>query len=204
MPCENTKTNTRLRWEDLAGLSLHQQRQKLLERMANSVVARRKFWEKVTKPKPDDCWLWQGARYADGYGMLVMMVNYHAFGFRSHRVSFYLKNGYLPDDLFICHRCDTPTCVNPSHLFLGKQKQNMDDKVSKKRQAFNENHGRHKLTCEQVQKARKMHFLENKPLTQVAKHFGLCNSAMGSLLSGKNWKHLPWPAEIGMFDPMFT
>src|SRR4026208_1191601 len=71
------------------------------------------FWSKVQKT--DSCWLWTGLKNHNGYGV---------FGGRQHRTTTHRKmwamtNGLIPDGLFVCHRCDTPACVNPDHLFLG-------------------------------------------------------------------------------------
>lgn len=193
------KTSTPLPSENWEELSLRQKRQKLLERMANSEADQRKFWRKVKIAGPDECWLWQGARYKDGYGCKCMMVNYIMYGFRVNRISYFLKHGELSDDLFVCHKCDVPTCVNPNHFFLGKQLQNMQDKVRKSRQAFGEKHGRCKLTSDQVQEIRILHFNHNTPVTEMAKRFNVGTSTIWSMLSGINWKYLPWPKEI---DPM--
>lgn len=89
-----------------------------------------RFWSKVDLKGPDDCWEWQASKLPDGYG---------SFGVRSrvvdkaHRVSWVLKNGPIPDGMSVCHRCDNPPCVNPDHLFLGTQQDNMKDMVSKGR-----------------------------------------------------------------------
>lgn len=191
----------RLRWEDLEGLSLHQQRQKLLERMANSEVAQEKFWKKVERRGPNDCWIWTGAQDENGYGNLKMMVNYVSFGFRSHRVAFYLVRGFMPPDTFACHKCDVPLCVNPDHLFLGGQHANQADKVMKDRQAFGEKHGRSKLTVAQVQEARLLRLRDKISIKALAQKFGLSCSSMASVLDGTHWSRVPFPDL--MDDPMF-
>lgn len=75
------------------------------------------------------CWLWSGPATPRGYGV---------FGFngqsqRAHRVSYSLAKGSIPAGIGVCHKCDTPACINPDHLFLGDQKANIADAVAKGR-----------------------------------------------------------------------
>jgi len=76
----------------------------------------------------DDCWEWPGNRDAKGYG--------YVFGKqlrRTHRVMYELMYGPIPEGMLVCHRCDNPSCMNPSHLFLGTSADNNRDCVAKGR-----------------------------------------------------------------------
>lgn len=85
-----------------------------------------RFWVKVEKSA--GCWLWRGARGPRGYGHFkIQQIE------RAHRVAFAIANGPIPADMFVLHRCDVPTCVNPAHLFLGTQADNMADRDRKGR-----------------------------------------------------------------------
>ncbi len=90
-------------------------------------------------PEPmSGCWLWLRARIPEGYGHIA--VDGKNLG--AHRVSYETFVGPIPDGLWVLHRCDTPPCINPRHLFLGTHKQNVADSAAKGRH----HHGR-KLDC---------------------------------------------------------
>lgn len=88
------------------------------------------FWEYVEKRGESECWLWRGGKSGDGYG--VFKIRQYA-RVSAHRISYALANGEEPGLGHVCHRCDTPLCCNPQHLFLGDPKINAVDKVRKGR-----------------------------------------------------------------------
>lgn len=85
-----------------------------------------RFWAMVEKGNA--CWLFQGALNNKGYGKFYFQGRLCG----AHRVAWALQFGALPDQ-HVCHRCDTPACVNPAHLFLGSQRDNLRDMASKGR-----------------------------------------------------------------------
>jgi hypothetical protein len=88
-----------------------------------------RFWARVDKS--GECWLWTGPRDKDGYGK----ANVRRRALRAHRVSWTMANGAIPEGLIVCHRCDTPACVRPDHLWLGTQLDNVRDMTAKGRPA---------------------------------------------------------------------
>lgn len=89
-----------------------------------------RFWKKVEKKSPDECWEFKGAKYEHGYGCLSVGGRKNK---GAHRISYVIHFGEIPNDLHVLHKCDNPPCVNPNHLFLGTHKQNMEDKSRKGR-----------------------------------------------------------------------
>ena len=92
-----------------------------------------RFWRLVKKAGPDGCWLWQGSKKRGGYGQITMRVNSKMIPVGAHVASYQIHNGPIPDGLHVCHSCDNPPCVNPSHLWLGTAKDNANDAQIKNR-----------------------------------------------------------------------
>lgn len=82
-----------------------------------------RFWSKVAVKGPEDCWEWTAARYASGYGC----IRIDGKNKKAHRISYEIHKGPIPDGLLVMHSCDRRHCVNPSHLSVGTQKQNIKD-----------------------------------------------------------------------------
>lgn len=91
-----------------------------------------RFWAKVDQN--GDCWEWMASRLPRGYGLFTP----HGRGSRSyaHRTSWEIHFGPIPAGLWVLHHCDNPSCVRPSHLFLGTRADNMNDAANKSRLVF--------------------------------------------------------------------
>jgi len=93
------------------------------------------FWRMVEMDSANACWLWIGALRPNGYGV----TKYQGRRWAAHRLAWVLTNGSIPDGMLVCHRCDTPLCCNPKHLFLGTVRDNMQDMLKKGRDALTGN-----------------------------------------------------------------
>lgn len=91
----------------------------------------RRFWGKVKRGAPNECWEWQGGHFAQGYG--ITQWNRRNVG--AHRVAYALTHGGELPDLYVCHSCDNRSCCNPAHLWLGTPQDNMTDMMRKGRAA---------------------------------------------------------------------
>jgi len=90
-----------------------------------------RFWAKVQMIPFHPCWEWAGSQ-GNGYGQIGAGGG-EAGSIGAHRASWLIHHGPIPDGVFVLHRCDNKTCVNPDHLFLGTPGDNMRDKVAKGR-----------------------------------------------------------------------
>lgn len=95
----------------------------------NSRPLEERFWKKVKKSNISDCWIWSGFKNPHGYGGIEIKGGMAL----AHRVAWELTYGKVPEELYVLHHCDNPTCVNPSHLFLGTQADNIRDMCLKGR-----------------------------------------------------------------------
>lgn len=117
-------------------------------------------------PVPEaGCWLWNKYIKRDGYG------HFRSFNKKvlAHRASYIAFFGDIPEGLLVCHKCDTPSCVNPEHLFLGTHKENSEDRNNKGRQATGLTHGKAKLSEADVQAIRN----STKRYKDIAHEFGV-------------------------------
>jgi hypothetical protein len=89
----------------------------------------KRFWDKVKIAGPNDCWEWQACKNKHGYGEFFFNGRRHG----AHRVAYQLTYGDFDQNLVCCHKCDNTSCVNPKHLFLGTQQDNVDDMMKKGR-----------------------------------------------------------------------
>ena len=141
-----------------------------------------RFESKITKVV-SGCWLWGGSLDTGGYGRFN--INGKTSG--AHRLSYEIKNGDIPRGKHILHTCDTPSCVNPDHLFLGTHQDNMADKVKKGRQAKGLNLPQSKLTDDDIPIIRQR--LRKKESQQsIAKDYSVTRTIISMIHRKLIWK----------------
>ena len=149
-----------------------------------------RFWEKVDIRGRDDCWEWIAGKSSDGYGTFTL--NGKTEG--AHRVSWTIENVKIPKGLLVCHHCDNRACVNPEHLFVGTDKDNIQDALRKGRMKFprksGEENGLSKLTEEQVLSIREEYKLGNITLGELARKHNVSHVAIWHVIKRKTWKHI--------------
>jgi DNA-binding CsgD family transcriptional regulator len=150
-----------------------------------------RFWSKVDMSAgADGCWLWTAGKFKHGYGQFWIGGKVRM----AHRLSWEIENGPVPSGdhhgtMCVCHRCDVPSCVNPAHLVLGTQLDNVADRNAKRRQARGVVQGRAKLTDARV---REIRWLRLGGLSEraIARLFGVAHSTVHNVIAGAAWSHV--------------
>ena len=131
-----------------------------------------------------NCWEWQGSRNQDGYGWVYWDGRTHL----AHRIAWVLYYGAIDSGQCICHHCDNPGCINPSHLFKGTRADNNRDRSNKGRsvggQVFGTRNGRGKLTDEQVQEIR-ARFTKPSDAPILAVEYGVARTTIVNIVRGR-------------------
>lgn len=152
---------------------------------------------RVVKPNGEDgCWLWNGWVNRDGYGRIVALQSDGKWRQRAvHREVYQGIHGHLPRELCVCHRCDVPLCVNPSHLFVGTIAENNRDMFSKGRGRPPTVVGgpgapRAKLSAEQVQELRRL-YAGGMGSPTLGRRFGLATGAAWKIATRRSYVDVP-------------
>ena len=169
-----------------------------------SVPISNRFWLMVSKT--DTCWLWTGRKRRGGYGVLSTggwKTKRRLFS--AHRLSWEITYGPIPPSLLICHHCDTPSCVRPSHLFLGCSLDNNKDMAVKGRAAQGSTHGSvthplsiprgerngmAKLTAADVVKLRALYCTGRLSQRQLGVLFSISQPSVWRIVTNKTWMHV--------------
>ena len=140
-------------------------------------------FEARTMPEPNSgCLIWTGSLLSDGYGQIAV----NGKMMRAHRFSWEESNGPIPEGIYVLHTCDNRVCVNPDHLFLGTQQDNMDDMVRKGRQSKGELNGGAKLTEAGIKLIRG----DSRSLSKIADDYGVVKSHICNIQNFKIWRHV--------------
>lgn len=137
-----------------------------------------RFWSKVARGS--GCWHWTASKIAGrGYGKFTVR---HGRWVLAHRWSWEEANGPIPDGMCVLHRCDVPACVNPDHLFLGTQADNMADMWAKGRaRPWPGSRFKPRLTLEELNQIA----ADSRPQSEVARDFGVHQGTVSRIRNGK-------------------
>jgi hypothetical protein len=143
----------------------------------------RRFEGKYTPEPNSGCWLWDASVYPRGYGVFEHPDTRYA-----HRASWIFRYGSIPENLCVLHKCDVRSCVNPDHLFLGTQADNMKDMDNKRRRrpARGVRAASAKLTEDIVREIK----LDHRPAKDLARAYGVQPEAIHKIRRGERWRHV--------------
>lgn len=141
---------------------------------------------KNIKIDKNNCFLWRGST-SGGYGQIT--INYKVY--YCHRIAYILFKGKIPEYICVLHKCDNKLCINPDHLFLGTDKDNMQDRDNKNRQVKGEKHGSSKLIKNNVKeilqtKNNDLPYIRNS----LAIKFNVTRGAINHIINKRQWKHI--------------
>jgi hypothetical protein len=161
-----------------------------------------RFYSKVGPERPDGCRDWNGSFDGQSYGRFKARP--HPMPIRAHRIAYFLHYGVDPYPLRICHTCDRPSCVEPSHLWAGTDADNVADKVKKGRCPRGDNHPfrihperiphgeahcNAKLTQEDVDNIRVLYRCIGYTQYEIADMYELSQSYVGRIVRNQAWKN---------------
>lgn len=143
-----------------------------------------RFMESFEPVTESGCWIWMKTVFHDGYGQ----IKRDGKTSRAHRLSYELFSGPIPADMCVLHKCDVRACVNPAHLFLGTNADNMADKIAKGRQSRQAGSDRYnaKLTEQNVVEIRKSRLSQR----DIARKFLVSYQLISDIKAGKVWRHV--------------
>jgi hypothetical protein len=162
-------------------------------RFVNSAHGRRRpaitrFWEKVDKRGPDECWKWQAVIDKNGYGGFRL----HGHFVKAHRAAYELFCGQIPDGMCVCHSCDNRACVNPAHLWLGTLADNNHDRDQKgrDRNLRGEEHHSSRFSEQEIEDIRALYATGQFTYRQLARRYGVSKSSIGCIIRHQTWRHI--------------
>lgn len=149
------------------------------------------FWNRTDKRSDSECWFWNSS-LKNGYGQLRLIDGGWTY---AHRLSWEINKGPIPFGKEVLHNCpggDNKSCVNPAHLWIGTQKQNVHDYISKGRKAVlrGEGHPLSFLTDKLVRKIRRTRLTTGLGYRKLSKMFGLSRQHIREIVLMRIWKHV--------------
>ena len=145
-------------------------------------------FKKKYRVSPNGCWLWVAGKSSDGYGKFSVDRK----TIRAHRFSYAYFVGPIPVGMLVCHRCDTRSCVNPDHLFVGTVADNLADMAAKRRALWGQKNPNAKLTDKAISDI----LQDKRTLREIAKDYSVTDVTIGLIKRRKIWAHVPGKPDI--------
>jgi hypothetical protein len=157
----------------------------ILKLEKRTTVSSESFWNGTP------CLEWTGSIKNNGYGQILNGKT----PLYTHRLSWIINNGDIPNGLYVLHHCDNRKCCNIKHLFLGTAKENFDDMVSKNRRIWvrGDGHASSKLTEMEVVEILRLYKTGKYTQEQLSDMYGVERSRISDIYTGRSWKHIERP-----------
>lgn len=137
------------------------------------------------------CWLWLRGKDKDGYGKFSARragVVLPGIDGRAHRAAYTIYVGPIPAGLHVLHKCDNPSCVNPDHLFVGTNSDNMKDRSAKGRlEQYRERNPSNKLSAQQAEQIRDMARRSTLSYKAIGEMYGVCATTVWKINKEMTW-----------------
>ena len=149
-----------------------------------------RFWEWVDKRGRDECWEWTGTRDHHGYGqMFIGTIHKTRRAHKTHRLSYLIVHGEIPEGHLIRHKCDNPPCCNPNHLEIGLPVHNVRDAVERQQMNQGTKNGNSKFSNDQITMMRKLK-REGYGNVDIAKFFNTTSGTVCGITKGHTWRNV--------------
>lgn len=159
-----------------------------------------RLWPRAV-PSETGCLVWTGWCDPRGYGV----IRHNARRWKAHRVAYTLTFGDIPDGMIVMHSCDNPPCINPAHLSLGTDADDIADRDAKKRSATGDRHGSrtkpwattrgerntHARINEEIVRSIRQRRASGETFTSIARDVGMDKSSVSRIANGLRWSHVP-------------
>ncbi len=146
------------------------------------------FWKRCIAIPESGCLIWEGCADSHGYGQ----IRFEGKMKLAHRLSWEFTYGAIPNELHVLHHCDTPLCINPRHLFLGTNKDNVADMMKKGKSKLNKRCGKEAITRAKLTEGqvRAISRVGDSTLCQISRKYNVSAATISLIKNKKIWRHL--------------
>lgn len=145
-----------------------------------------RFWSKAIPEPMSGCWLWMGYISANGYGSFTTSTDTPEW---AHRAAWRLTHGSVPEGIWVLHKCDNRACVNPDHLFLGTNSDNVADMVAKGRNLRGERQNGATITDAMARTILDL-AARGESRKEIARRYGISYANVCNVVAGRTFAHL--------------